>query len=171
MDKTTLANIEKLHPSLRLEAINIMCQVDAALNGRATCRIISSLRTFKEQEALYAQGRTKPGKKVTNAKPGQSIHNYGLAVDICLIIDGKVASWDTKADWDGDKQSDWMEVVTIFKRHGWEWGGSWISFKDMPHFQKTFGLSWKGLLALHNNKTLDEMGYVKVNFDKPTNLA
>jgi peptidoglycan L-alanyl-D-glutamate endopeptidase CwlK len=113
------------------------------------CRFSYTLRTFAEQDALYAQGRTKSGKVVTNAKGGQSYHNYGLAVDIVLIrdMDGngsfETASWDTNLDADNDGQSDWMEAVAIFKRHGWEWGGDW-KFTDMPHFQKTFGksISW-----------------------------
>jgi peptidoglycan L-alanyl-D-glutamate endopeptidase CwlK len=108
-----------------------------------------------EQDALYAQGRKKPGKKVTNAKAGQSIHNYGLAVDIVLIIDGKTASWDVKADWDNDRKADWMECVEIFKKHGWDWGGDWRTFKDMPHFEKK-GYTWRTLIA----KAKDKQGYV-----------
>lgn len=50
---------------------------------------------------------------MTNAKAGQSIHNYGLAVDICMMIDGKTASWDTAKDWDNDKVADWYECVKI----------------------------------------------------------
>ena len=69
-------------------------------------------------------------------RPGQSIHNYGLAVDICLIIDGKTASWDIAKDWDGDRVADWQECVRIFNRYGWEWGGNWKTFKDYPHFER-----------------------------------
>lgn len=100
-------------------------------------------------------GRTKPGRKVTNAKAGQSIHNYGLSLDIVLIIDGKTASWDVKKDWDNDRQSDWMEVVSIFKKYGWSWGGDWRTFKDMPHFEKTFGNTWRTLIK----KPKDKVGY------------
>jgi len=171
MDKTTQKNIDLLHPLLRLEVTNIMCEVDAALKGRAKCRIISSLRTFIEQAILYAQGRTKPGRKVTNAKEGQSIHNYGLAIDIVLIIDGKIASWDTKADWDGDKQSDWMEVVTIFKKHGWTWGGDWRTFVDMPHFEKTFGYTWRTLKPLYESGLVDVNSYVKIHTATANNLV
>ena len=147
---------------MRVEAETIVNLVDKALTGRADCRITFTLRTFAEQDALYQQGRTKPGPKVTNAKAGQSLHNYGVALDFALIIDGKVASWDAKKDWDGDKQSDWMEVVTIFKRHGWEWGGDWRTFKDMPHFQKTFGYTWQKLLALKKAGKVDKEGYVLI---------
>jgi peptidoglycan L-alanyl-D-glutamate endopeptidase CwlK len=85
---------------------------------------------------------------VTNAKGGKSYHNYGLAIDICLILDGKEASWDTLKDYDGDKVADWMEAVAIFKTRGWEWGGDFKSIKDAPHFQKTFGFTTTKLKSM-----------------------
>lgn len=144
-DQKTLERINLAHPKLRNELTDIYDEICEALTGRAMCRFAYTLRTFQEQEALYAQGRTKPGKIVTNAKGGKSYHNYGQAVDIVLIIDGKTASWDISGDYDKDSRSDWMEVVTIFKQHGWEWGGDW-GFKDYPHFQKTYGKSVNELL-------------------------
>ena len=141
MDTITLARIELLHPKLRTEAKEIYIAICNALKGRAAVRFTHTLRTIAEQDALYAQGRTKPGSKVTNAKGGKSFHNYGLAIDICLIIDSKEASWDTTKDFDKDGISDWMEAVAIFKSRGWEWGGDFKSIKDAPHFQKTFGFT------------------------------
>jgi peptidoglycan L-alanyl-D-glutamate endopeptidase CwlK len=88
-------------------------------------------------------------------------------VDIVLIhdVDGDGdydrAVWDVKTDFDGDKISDWMEVVAIFKSYGWEWGGDW-KFSDPPHFQKTFGYSVRQLLALHQKKKIDPSGYVRI---------
>jgi peptidoglycan L-alanyl-D-glutamate endopeptidase CwlK len=99
--------------------------------------------------------------KVTNAKGGMSYHNYGLAIDIVLIIGGVAASWDIKTDFDGDGKADWIEIVNIFKSFGWEWGGDW-KFYDAPHFQKTFGKSVKELLALHLSKKFDKQGYVLI---------
>ena len=152
-DAITLQRIETIHPKLRAELRKVYSDICAALTGRAICRFSQVLRTISEQNALYAQGRTKPGQKVTNAKGGQSYHNYGLAVDIVLIIDGKSASWDTKTDFDNDLKSDWMEIVAIFKRYGWEWGGEWKSLKDYPHFQKTFGKSTGQLLSMQKDKS------------------
>ena len=114
MDTVTSQRISMLHPSVRDEITKIITECNSSLTGRAKVRITQGLRTFKEQDDLYAIGRTKTGKKVTNAKAGQSIHNYGLAVDICLLIDGKEASWDTAKDWDNDKVADWYECVKIF---------------------------------------------------------
>jgi peptidoglycan L-alanyl-D-glutamate endopeptidase CwlK len=89
---------------------------------------------------------------VTNAPPGASYHNWGLALDFCLIVDKdrngtfETALWDIRGDYDGDLIDDWTEVVTIFKMAGWEWGGDWASFKDFPHLQKVFGYHWQGLM-------------------------
>lgn len=158
-DKVTLDRIKLMHPKIRTEVEHIYrAQIIPALSGNAMCRFAYTLRTFKEQDALYAQGRTQlfdaKGKRlgiVTNAKGGQSIHNYGLALDIVLIVDGKVASWDTKKDYDRDGVSDWNEIVRIFKANGWTWGGDW-KFYDAPHFEKPFGHTWKTLLAKYNKK-------------------
>jgi peptidoglycan L-alanyl-D-glutamate endopeptidase CwlK len=164
-DQKTLDRIKTIHPKLIKELGEIYDDICEALTGRAICRFAYTTRTFAEQDALFAQGRTKPGKRVTNAKGGQSYHNFSLAVDIVLLWDKdgngtfETAVWDTKTDFDGDKQSDWMEVVAIFKRYGWEWGGDW-KFVDMPHFQKTFGKSVKQLLDNYNRGARDKNGYV-----------
>lgn len=156
MDKSTVNQINKLHPSVRDEVTEIIKECDIALTGRAKVRVTQGLRTFDEQDALYQQGRTKSGKKVTNAKGGQSVHNYGFAVDICLIIDDKMASWDTAKDWDNDKVSDWNECVKIFFKHGWSWGGNWKTFKDMPHFDKEGFNKWRVLAT----KKRDQNNYI-----------
>lgn len=166
-DEKTLERIKLLHPKLRDEAFSIYEEIVSALNGKAACRFAYTLRTFAEQDALYAQGRTKPGSKVTNARGGQSYHNYGLAVDIVLLVDKdgngtfETASWDTKSDFDGDKKADWQEVVAIFKRYGWEWGGDW-KFVDTPHFQKTYGKSIVELQQLHKTDKVDKNGFVLI---------
>ena len=156
MDTPTKNQIAKLHPLVRNEVTTIIQECDTALTGRAKVRVTQGLRTFAEQDALYQQGRTTAGKKVTNAKAGQSIHNYGFAVDICLIIDGKIASWETTTDWDNDQIADWYECVKIFAKYGWEWGGNWKTFKDLPHFDKRGLNKWQQLAKLK----LDKNGYV-----------
>jgi peptidoglycan L-alanyl-D-glutamate endopeptidase CwlK len=166
----TLERIELLHPKIREEVRDIyLNKIVPALTGRATCRFAFTLRTFKEQDEIYAQGRTKlydsAGRKlgiVTKAKGGQSIHNYGLAIDIMLIIDNKTESWDTVRDFDKDGKSDWMEVINIFKSAGFSWGGDWKSFKDLPHVEKTFGLDWRECLALKNAGKVDKDGYILI---------
>lgn len=156
MDNFTSNRIQKLHPSVRDEMQKIIAECDLALTGKAKVRITQGLRTFKEQDDLYAIGRTKPGTKVTNAKGGQSVHNFGFAVDICLIIDGKTASWNTVKDWDNDTIADWYECVKIFAKYGWDWGGNWKKFKDLPHFDKRNLNDWKIL----SKKRFDKNGYI-----------
>lgn len=165
MDTVTQNRITLLHPKLRAEVTDLINQANAALSKHSHVRIVQGLRTIAEQDALYAQGRSKPGKKVTNAKGGQSLHNYGVAIDFCLIIDDKEVSWDLKKDWDGDKIADWMEVVSVFRKAGWEWGGTW-KFTDNPHFQKTFGFTWQQLLA----KTKAGQTFVDANGQTYVNL-
>lgn len=160
MDKITLERIKLMHPKLRDEVGAIYKEICDALNGRVLCRFSHTLRTFAEQDALYKQGRPD-GRKVTNAKGGQSYHNYGLAVDIVMILDKdgngtyESASWDKQLDFDGDGISDWQEVVEIFKRYGWTWGGEW-KFVDAPHFQKAFGYSIADL-----KKRFDEKKFIE----------
>ena len=162
-DSKTLERIQLMHPDLRAEVTAIYDAICAALTGRAMCRFAYTLRTYAEQDALYALGRTvvnpdgktpaKPfGNVVTKAKGGSSYHNFGLAFDIVLLKDTdgngsfETASWETNIDFDGDGQADWQEIVTIAKQHGWEWGGDW-KFTDKPHFQRTFGHSVVELAA------------------------
>lgn len=152
-DQITLNRIQLMHPKLRAEVLEMYNQICLALTGKAICRFSYTLRTYKEQDDLYALGRTKPGKIVTHARGGQSYHNFGLAFDIVLLIDEKgngkfnKASWQTNVDFDGDGIHDWFEVVRICKLYGWEWGGDW-KFSDKPHFQKTLGHSVVKLAAL-----------------------
>jgi peptidoglycan L-alanyl-D-glutamate endopeptidase CwlK len=163
MDTPTKQRIEKLHPSVRDEMTKIVNECNLALTGKAKIRITQGLRTIQEQDALYAIGRTIIGKKVTNAKGGESVHNYGFAVDICLIIEDKIASWDTVKDWDNDKIADWYECVKIFAKQGWDWGGNWKKFKDLPHFDKKGFNDWKKLAKLKK----DANGYPIIKPESP----
>ena len=167
-DKPTLDRIAKAHPRVRDELLKMYYEILGALSGSAICRFAYVTRTFAEQAALYAQGRTAPGKIVTNAPAGLSIHNYSLAFDIVLLVDKdgngtyESASWDTVTDFDGDGIADWLEIVAIATKYGWEWGGNWSSFKDLPHFQKTFGHKPSDLLVKYKAGDLDSNGYVNV---------
>ena len=166
-DQKTLERIQLLHPNLREEALVMYDEIVAALTGTAICRFAYTLRTFAEQDALYAQGRTKAGAIVTKAKGGQSYHNFGLAIDIVLLVDKdkngtfETASWDLKTDFDGDGKADWMEIVAIFKRYGFEAGIDW-KFVDAPHFQKSFGYSIKQLQDLFHSNKVDKNNYVLI---------
>lgn len=160
VDLLTIAGIKKLHPKLRVEGKLIYDEICQLFPGPSIgVRFVQVLRTFAEQDALYAQGRNGDKRpKVTNARGGQSYHNYGLAIDFCLLR-GREVIWDTQADLDKDQMADWMEVVTVFLKHGWKWGAS---FGDYPHFEKTFGNHHTQLLALLKAGKVDDNGYVLI---------
>lgn len=147
----------KLHPAIRSQVMELLT---ACHNKNVPIRIVQGLRTFQEQDALYAQGRTAPGKIVTKAKGGDSWHNYGLSIDFCLLRNGNQISWNRDEDLDHDGQKDWHEVVDLFLSKGFEWGGNWSSFPDYPHFQKTMGLTIRRAKELYAAKKIDSKGYL-----------
>ena len=99
------------------------------LAGRGIKVILTwGYRSVQEQDALYAIGRTKPGKQVTNAQGGYSWHNYGLAADYAFVLNGKVT-------WNGP----WDVFGQVARQCGLEWGGDWAKFTDKPHVQVTRG--------------------------------
>jgi peptidoglycan L-alanyl-D-glutamate endopeptidase CwlK len=112
--------------------------LDLCAQAGVTLLVTQGLRTWEEQDALHAKGRTVApiGKKyvVTNAKGGQSYHNFGLAFDIVVLDSVGKANWDAT-------HPGWKTAATIGKSLGLAWGGDWKTFKDTPHFQYTGGLS------------------------------
>lgn len=94
--------------------------------------ITSTYRDADSQNALYAQGRTTPGKKVTNAKAGQSFHNWKVAFDFCPIVNGK-AMWNDVALY--------TKCGEIAESIGLEWAGRWVKFPETAHCQYTGGLT------------------------------
>ena len=100
--------------------------------------VTCTLRTMQDQAVLYAQGRTTPGDIVTNAKPGQSAHNYGLALDVVPIVHGK-------ADWSGNSPI-WQELANFAQARGLQWLGAPDSpFKEQAHFQHP---DWRRMAGL-----------------------
>lgn len=117
-------------------------------------------RSNAEQNKLYAQGRTTPGNIVTNARGGQSLHNYGLAID--MFITNKAG---TSATWPA---TDLRKVAQIAKGLGFEWGGDWKTFKDIPHLQMTGGLTIAQLQAGQKpNISLKTGGTPTIKSSKP----
>jgi peptidoglycan L-alanyl-D-glutamate endopeptidase CwlK len=97
-------------------------------------RIVQGVRTWTEQDALYAQGRTAPGKIVTNAQGGQSWHCYGLAADLVPSKHGPDQAYDP--DWNSEHPA-WKRMIEVGKGLGLTSGADWVHLKDMPHFQMT----------------------------------
>jgi LysM repeat protein len=133
-DRTRTLNGQRLalvHPRLAQLGLRM---IDLCAQAGVAVLITQGLRTWQEQDDLYAQGRSKPGKIVTNAKGGQSWHNFGLAFDIVVLDSVGKAEWDTA-------HPGWKQAAAIGKSLGLEWGGDWKSFKDLPHFQLVNGLT------------------------------
>lgn len=120
-----MRDINVLHPTLQLKIAQLKaeCARQGLKIGIGEC-----YRTVAEQDKLYAQGRTTPGKKVTNAKGSSysSMHQWYVAFDF-YRNDGKGA-YDNKDKF-------FNKVGKIGKDLGLIWGGSWITSKDLPHFQ------------------------------------
>ena len=128
-----MRNIKDLHPALQ-EKINLLisrCEERGIKIGIGEC-----LRTAAEQDALYAKGRTAAGTKVTNCKGSSysSMHQWGVAVDVYLKMDVD-KDGSTKDDAFNNSTGLFNTVGKIGQEIGLEWGGSWKSFKDLPHFQ------------------------------------
>lgn len=150
-DQISYQRVQLLHPHLRAEAERIIDSIESKWPESMAVRVTSTYRSFKEQDALYAKGRTTKGYKVTNAKSGQSLHNYGLALDFVILLNGKTISWDTVIDRDFNGIADWWDVINAFKEAGWESGADFKSFKDLPHLQKTGGIDWRTAKARYDS--------------------
>lgn len=102
----------------------------------------SSRRTFAAQDALYAQGRTKPGKIVTNAKGGQSAHNYGMATDWCLWEKGE-------PHWPDAGDPCWLDFKAAVESVGLRWGGEW---GDFDHCELKIAIPWSTIATVFFDK-------------------
>jgi peptidoglycan L-alanyl-D-glutamate endopeptidase CwlK len=168
-DIISLERCNLLHPKVREEAKAAIEAAEMNFPANIKIRVVQGLRTIDEQNALYAQGRTTPGKIVTKAKGGSSFHNYGLALDFALMYDKdnngsfEELSWNIAKDFDKDGTIDWQEVVKQFEDRGWSWGGKWRTFKDNPHVEKTFDNKWQTLFQKYNSKDfIPNTNYVNI---------
>ena len=132
-------NINDLHPKVAWLCLNL---IDKCKQENIDIIITSTYRDFEAQKALYAQGRTAPGKKVTRAKAGQSFHNYRVAFDFVPIVYGK-AQWNDKALFN--------RIGIMGENLGLTWAGRWVEFPESVHFQLTNGLT---LADFQSGKTL-----------------
>jgi len=132
-DARTEGHIATLHIKAQKVARKFMAK---ASSGPLTCKIISGTRSYAEQDALYKKGRWgNPGSKVTNARGGQSNHNFCIAWDIGLFdASGKYLTGATKAE-----QRAYEGIAALAADPDLEWGGNWSSFKDRPHYQARTG--------------------------------
>lgn len=136
--KRTLESLSGLNKKFRAKLEAFLSASDKISQKHGiTIEVISGLRSWAQQNALYAQGRTKKGRIVTKAKAGSSWHNYGLAADLGLFKLGKYL--DESSPELADKI--YKELGALAVSMGLEWAGNWKSFTESPHFQDRFGMS------------------------------
>jgi peptidoglycan L-alanyl-D-glutamate endopeptidase CwlK len=128
----------KIAPVLAAKARTL---IERCRHAGVTVRVSQALRTWPEQDALYAQGRTIPGPIRTNARGGESFHNFGLAFDI-VLLDGRRITWNAR-------HPGWRVAGEIGTSLELMWGGSWKSIKDMPHFEMRGQLTLRDCRALY----------------------
>ncbi len=131
--------LEDLHPKVQKLCVDF---IDKCKHEGIDVLITSTYRDAESQNALYAQGRTLPGKVVTNASAGKSFHNWRVAFDFVPLVNGK-AQWNDLALF--------TKCGEIAESVGLEWAGRWKKFKELAHCQYTGGLS---LLDFQSGKTL-----------------
>ena len=133
-----MINSRSLDDLLPIVKVKTLAFIAACKEQGIDLLITSTYRDAESQNALYAQGRTTPGKKVTNAKAGQSFHNFRVAFDFVPIVNGK-AQWNDIATFN--------KCGAIAESVGLEWAGRWKTFKELAHCQYTGGLSLNDLAA------------------------
>ncbi|TSE09998.1 M15 family metallopeptidase [Aquimarina algiphila] len=138
-DIITDRRIDTLHPLIRAKVKEFIIRAQKDLGIKL--RVTSALRTWEEQTRLYNKGRSAPGKRVTNAKAGESYHNYGLAFDVVEIKNGR-AIWNNP---------NWQKIGALGKSLGFEWGGDWTRLVDKPHFQMRFGKHHRELSIMYTS--------------------
>lgn len=144
ISERTADTIATLHPDVRERFTAFAIEANALAETRGLRYVaICGTRSWEEQARIYAQGRTAPGKIVTNARPGSSFHNFGLAVDFGVFRDKKYLDGsDPKAASAMHKAAGALAV-----EHGLRWGGHFRSIIDEPHFELDTPLSLSQLRA------------------------
>lgn len=161
--------LSDLAPDVRRAALGFLSAADAAGFG---VLVYCTYRDPTEQARLYRQGRSlaeirakatelerewqrpdlaeillmvgpQHGKKVTNAAPGQSAHNYHAAFDGVPMVGGK-PQWSKKTE---QEKSAWQTYGELGEAAGLEWAGRWRSFREFPHLQRA-GFAWRDLITI-----------------------
>ena len=94
------------------------------MTGEYEVIITSGFRTFEKQNQLNLDDSR-------NAKPGYSLHNYGLAIDLNLknkATGELIRKADNVAKWEE------TGIVTLADRMGLKWGGDFTGYYDPVHF-------------------------------------
>jgi peptidoglycan L-alanyl-D-glutamate endopeptidase CwlK len=127
MNTPSETRLQQVNPALASKIHALAAQL---LTEGIVIIVMQGMRTWAEQDALYAQGRTTPGKIVTNAKGGQSYHNLGCAVDCAPLNPDKSVDWNAN-------HPQWKCMEELGVSLGLVSGANWVRLVDAPHFQLT----------------------------------
>jgi peptidoglycan LD-endopeptidase CwlK len=129
LDANSMSRLQLVMPSLAAKIIQ-MHDILESDPQPIKLIVIAGMRTWAQQDALYAQGRTVPGKIVTDARGGESWHNMGCAADCAPeVIDGTI-------DWN-PSHPQWKRMEAVGMSLGLTSGATWVRLVDAPHFQYT----------------------------------
>lgn len=138
LDKLSVERMNTLHDCIKPLVRRFL---EICAEAGIVLRITAAFRTPEEQNVLFSIGRTTKldSPTVTDARAWQSYHNYGLAIDVVPLVDGKPV-WNN--------QELWNTIGKIGEELGFEWANRWRRRRELPHFQMTFGYTIKQLRAL-----------------------
>ncbi len=135
-----------VYPDIRVRLLRVY--EDMWIHHGRKMRPSETGRDFLRQAELFDQGRTKPGKIVTWARPGQSAHNFFLAVDSVFV--GADPYLEKMIDRDAADQL-WKSFATRAQAHGLDAGGLWPKKRDFPHVELLYGMTLTDCLTLYNH--------------------
>ena len=141
-DLRTEGVIATLLPAAQIKARQFM---NVKPPAGLTVKLLSGTRTYAEQNALYAQGRTSKGNRVTNARGGSSNHNFGIAWDVGIFQGGLYYTGRNARE---EKAYADLSKAVKAANLGLEWGGDWKTIVDMPHYQLPTGKTVSAVRAL-----------------------
>ena len=171
-DQPSIDRIDNLHPVIRQRVKEFVIRSEYELD--MPIRIVQGLRTYAEQNSLYAQGRTQTQLNavglnnvvaqpnmpvVTNARGGYSNHNFGLAIDAAFLDQNGNVNWDV---------ANYNRLGPLGERLGFNWGGRWTGLVDRPHFEMMFDNTLTQLRqAMNNGNTITDGGNTYPNVNTP----
>lgn len=141
LDPATTDRLKPIYPDIKRRLLLVYADM-RRITGYSM-KVTAGLRTWAEQDRLYAQGRTAPGKIVTNAQGGDSMHNFACAADSAFFGPDPYLSAHPRGE------QLWNEYGRIAMGYGLKWGGSWTKIMDRPHVQDTYGLSLDEVKAVY----------------------
>jgi peptidoglycan L-alanyl-D-glutamate endopeptidase CwlK len=146
----TRSRLTRVYPELQAKFWKIKADMEKAF-PQYKVYVIGQYRTCREQNDLYQKGRSKPGKIVTNARCGESLHNYSLAIDVLPYKNGEPV-W---GDW-----KFWLKLVKVVGKYGLTSGGAWKNLRDYTHIEMDSKLAFVKSLCGKDGCQERELGAV-----------